>query len=65
MHLRRVEANLHFPVIEFMSLLLKYTIKQVNVTCLSCCSTTYGSCGDGVGDDEDGDTNGGVVVIVW
>ncbi|XP_028395482.1 exportin-6-like [Dendronephthya gigantea] len=27
-HLRRVEANLHFPVIEFMSLLLKYTIKQ-------------------------------------
>ena len=29
-HLRRVEANLHFPVIEFMSLLLKYTIRQVN-----------------------------------
>lgn len=29
-HLRRVESNSHFPVIEFMSLLLKYTIKQPN-----------------------------------
>ena len=27
-HLRRVEANLNFPVIDFLSLLLKYTIKQ-------------------------------------
>lgn len=27
-HLRRVESNSYFPVIEFMSLLLKYTTKQ-------------------------------------
>ena len=31
-HLRRVESNPHFSVIEFLTLLLKYSLKQVFVT---------------------------------
>ena len=30
-HLRRVESNPHFSVIEFLTLLLKYSLKQVFV----------------------------------
>ena len=33
-HLRRVESNPHFSVIEFLTLLLKYSLKQVFIILL-------------------------------
>lgn len=36
-HLRRIESYSQFPVVEFLTLLFKYTFHQVN--CQNCCSS--------------------------
>ena len=45
-HLRRFEGHAHFPILQFMALLFKYTFLQTNVESFYSCLEAWNTCMD-------------------